>query len=67
MAELLAERGVRVDPSTVYAWVREFAPLYEDAARAFRRAVGSTWSVDETYTKVAVKPVYVYRAVDGHG
>jgi transposase-like protein len=33
VAELLAERGVRVDPSTVYAWVREFAPLYEDAAR----------------------------------
>src|SRR5215210_160699 len=51
VAELLAERGVRVDPSTVYDWVREFAPLYEDAARPFRRAVGSSWSVDETYTK----------------
>ncbi len=67
VAELLAERGVRVDPSTVYDWVREFAPLYEDAARPFRRAVGSAWSVDETYTKVAGKPVYVYRAIDGHG
>jgi len=64
---LLAERGVRVDPSTVYDWVREFAPLYEDAARPFRRAVGSSWSVDETYTKVAGKPAYVYRAIDGHG
>ena len=47
--------------------MREFAPLYEDAARPFRRAVGSSWSVDETYTKVAGKPVYVYRAIDGHG
>ena len=27
VAELLAERGVRVDPSTVFAWVREFAPV----------------------------------------
>src|SRR5919202_10260 len=32
VAELLAERGARVDPSTVYDWVREFAPLYEEAA-----------------------------------
>jgi IS6 family transposase len=67
VAELLAERGVRVDPSTVYDWVREFAPLYEDAARSFRRGVGSTWSVDETYTTVAGKPAYVYRAIDGQG
>jgi len=58
---------VRVDPSTVYDWVREFAPLYEDAARPFRRAVGSSWRVDETYTKVAGKPAYAYRASDGHG
>jgi transposase-like protein len=29
--------------------------------------VGSAWSVDETYTKVAGKPAYVYRAIDGHG
>jgi transposase, IS6 family len=67
VAELLAERGVRVDPSTVFAWVREFASLYEEAARPFRCAVGSSWSVDETYTKIAGKPAYVYRAIDGRG
>jgi transposase, IS6 family len=67
VAELLAERGVRADPSTVFDWVREFAPLYEDAARPFRRAVGSSWSVDETYTKIAGKSAYVYRAIDGPG
>jgi transposase-like protein len=67
VAELLAERGVRVDRSTIFAWVREFAPLYEDAARPFRRAVGSSWSVDETYAKVAGMWAYVYRAIDGQG
>jgi len=67
VAELLAERGVRVHPSTVFDWVREFAPLYEEAARPFRRAVGSSWSIDETYTTVGGKPVYVYRAIDEHG
>ena len=67
MAELLAERGVAVDPSTVYDWVCAFAPLYEEVARPFRRAVGGRWSVDETDTNVAGKSVHVYRAIDGHG
>lgn len=67
VAELLAERGVRVDPSSVYAWVQAFAPRYEAAARAFRRAVGERWSVDETYSKVAGVWAYVYRAIDERG
>ncbi len=67
VVELLAERGVRVDPSSIYAWVREFAPLYADAARAFRRAVGVRWSVDETYVRVAGEWAYVYRAIDEQG
>jgi transposase-like protein len=41
VAELLAERGVRVNPSSVYAWVWECATRYEDAARPFRHGVGS--------------------------
>jgi len=67
VAELLAERGIRVDPSSVYAWVQEFAPLYEAAARSFRRTVGDRWSVDETYVKVAGDWTYVYRALDDQG
>jgi transposase-like protein len=47
--------------------VREFAPLYEEAARPWRRAVGRAWSVDETYARVAGAWVYVYRAIDGQG
>ena len=56
-----------IDPSTIDVWPRAFAPPDEDAARPFRRSVESTWSVDETYTTVAGKPVDVYRAIDGHG
>ena len=67
VVELLAERGIGVDASTVYDWVQEFAPLYEEAARPFRRAVGSSWSVDETYTKIAGTSAYVYWAIDGRG
>ncbi len=67
VAELLAERGVTVDASTVFDWAREFAPLYADAARRFRRSVGARWSVDGTYGKVAGEWAYAYRAIDGHG
>ena len=63
----LAECGVRVDASTVYDWVRAFAPLYEDAACSFRRQVDPRWSVDETYARVAGAWAYVYRAIDGQG
>ena len=64
VAERLAERGVGVDASSVDAWARESAPLYEEAARAFRHAVGGRWSVDETYVTIAGEWAYVYRAID---
>ena len=51
--ELLAERGIDVDHTTVYRWVQRFTPLLADAARPCRHAVGDRWQVDETYVKVA--------------
>jgi transposase-like protein len=46
--ELLAERGVEVDPVTVFRWVQRFTPLLADAARYCRHAPGDRWFVDET-------------------
>jgi transposase, IS6 family len=63
----LAERGITVDPSTVFDGVQKFAPLYQDAAKAHRHRVGPRWSVDETYVKVAGRWGYVYRALDEYG
>jgi transposase-like protein len=67
LKELLAERGVEVDHTTVYRWVQRFTPLLADAARPCRHAVGCRWQVDETYVKVAGQWRYVYRAVDEFG
>ncbi len=67
VVELLSERHLHVDRSTVHAWVQRFAPLYQEQARAHRHRVGSTWAVDETYIKVAGRPCYLYRAVDEVG
>ena len=67
VVEWLAERSIPVDASTVFDWVQKFAPLYQDAAKAYRHRVGRRWSVDETYVKVAGRWGYVYRAIDEHG
>ena len=65
--ELLAQRGIEVDHTTVYRWVQRFTPLLADAARPCRHAVGDRWQVDETYVKVAGRWRYVYRAIDQFG
>ena len=67
IVELLAERGVHVDASTVFDWVQRFTPLYKEAARPHRHRVGTRWAVDETYIRLAGRWVYAYRAIDEHG
>ena len=61
VAEWLAERGISVDPSTVYDWVRAVTPRFVDAAHAHRMPVGGRWRLDETY----IKSDTLARAVSG--
>jgi transposase-like protein len=52
VAQLLTERGVTVDPSTVYDWVQAFTPRFIAAARAHRSPVKAKRHVDETLLKI---------------
>ena len=52
--ELLADRGVEVDHTTIYCWVQRFTPLLVDAARPCRHAVGDRWQADESYARSPV-------------
>ncbi len=65
--DLLAERGIHVDPATISRWVVKFGP--EIAKRSFthRSWRGLTWHVDETYVRVGGQWRYLWRAVDPHG
>ena len=65
--ELLAERGVRLDHSTIARWVRKYAPLMEKNFRRTKRMPGDSWRLDETYIKVRGQWKYLYRAVDTCG
>ncbi len=64
VVEWLAERGVEVDASTVYDWVRALAPRFISAGRAHRSALGHRWRVDEIYIKIGKRWHYLFRALD---
>jgi len=65
--ELIAERGIEVDHSTVNRWVVNYAPLLAAQAQHYKRSVGISWRFDETYIKVRGRWKYLYRAVDKVG
>lgn len=66
-ADLLAERGIHVDRSTVYRWVRKFGPLIAAGIERRRQWVGLNWHVDETYIRVGGKWRYLWRTIDRQG
>ena len=65
--ELIAERGLPVDHSTVFRWVQDYAPELDKRCRRHLRSTNDSWRVDETYVKVKGKWKYLYRAVDSAG
>jgi transposase-like protein len=67
LEEMMQERGVAVDPSTLNRWVIKYAPEGEKQFRRRQRAVGRSWRLDETYVKIKGKWACLYRAVDTAG
>ena len=67
LEEMMQERGVTVDHSTISRWAIRFLPLLEKTFRQRKRPVGGSWRMDETYIKVRGKWKYLYRAVDKEG
>lgn len=67
LEEMLEERGVCLDHTTIFRWVHRFTPLLIAAARTRKRAVVGGWRMDETYVKVSGQDRYLYRAVDRSG
>jgi IS6 family transposase len=65
--ELMHERGVSVDHTTVFRWVQRYAPELEKRCRPRLEATNDSYRVDETYIKVKKQWCYLYRAVDSTG
>jgi transposase-like protein len=67
LAEMMSERGVSVNPSTIFRWVQRYAPEIEKRLRRFQGSRSKSWRVDETYVRVGGRWQYLFRAVDKHG
>ena len=58
LEEMMEERGVEVDHSTINRWAIRFLPLLEKVFRKHKRPVGVSWRMDETYIVPARKPLF---------
>jgi putative transposase len=67
LEEMMAERGMTVDHSTLHRWAIKLLPVLEKAFGCRKRPIGKIWRMDETYIKVKGEWKYLYRAVDKAG
>src|SRR5881275_2835794 len=67
LEEMMAERGLHVDHTTIYRWVQRYAPEVERRVRAQLQPTNDSWRVDATYVKVRGEWAYLYRALDSAG
>jgi transposase-like protein len=67
LEEMMAERGVEVDHSTINRWVLKYAPELDKRIRPHLKPTNDSWRVDETYIKIKGVWKYLYRAVDSEG
>lgn len=67
LEEMAIIRGARIDHATLQRWVVRFTSLIDMQVRKFKKPVGNSWRMDETYIKVNGVWVYLYRAVDSLG
>jgi transposase, IS6 family len=64
---MLADRGIRVDHTTLFRWVQVYALELDKRMRPHLRVTNGSWRVDETYIRVKGEWVYLHRAVDATG
>ena len=64
LEEMMLERGLEIDHTTVYRWFQAYAPELDKRCRAHLKPTNDSWRVDETYIEVKGEWKYLYRAVD---
>ncbi|WP_062221215.1 IS6 family transposase [Aureimonas sp. D3] len=67
LEEIMAERHLSVDHTTIYRWVQHYAPELDRRVQWCKPLQTKTWYVDETYVKVRGEWMYLYRAIGDGG
>ena len=65
--ELMLDRSLSVDHTTVFRWVQRYAPELDKRVRPHLKTTNDSYRVDETYVKIKKVWHYLYRAVDSDG
>ena len=65
--ELMIERGVDVSYETIRRWVDKFGSTYAKRIKSRSENPSPVWHMNEIYTKINGKMVYIWRAVDDEG
>jgi transposase, IS6 family len=53
LEELMAERGLAVDHTTIWRWVQRYGPEVRRRLRGNVKQNSSTWHMDETFVRIA--------------
>lgn len=48
LEEMMSERGLSVDHTTIYHWVQNYAPEIDKRSRPCLKQTNDSWRVDET-------------------
>ena len=67
LEELMAERGLTVDHTSIWRWTQTYGPEVNRRLHGELKRKSSTWHMDETFVRIAGKWKYLFRAVDAHG
>ena len=65
--ELLGERGLEADHTTIWRWVQRYGPDLEERLRRHLKPTNRSWRVDETCVRVKGRWCHLYRAIDSTG
>jgi len=67
LKEIAAERGFKLERSTICRWVQEYAPEIKKRINPYLKSSCDSWKLDETYVKIKGRWHYLYRAIDKEG
>ena len=67
LEEMMHERGLSLDHTTIWRWVQTYAPEINRRMRPHLKLAGASYRIDETYIKVGKQWKYLYRALDKEG
>lgn len=64
LEEMIVERGIRVDHSTIHRWLLKVTPVLTKIIKRYKQPISQFWHIDETYIKIKGTWHYLYRAID---